>query len=205
MNGFPHDLPIVAILRGIRPDEIVAVAGTLYDCGIRAMEVPLNSPDPLDSIARLAARFGDTCLCGAGTVLIPEQVDAVAAAGGKLIVSPDCNAPVIRRALELGLMPAPGFATPTEAFAAIRAGARLLKLFPAASYGTGFLKALNEVLPPDVSVLAVGGVGPAEMKEWRTAGAKGFGIGGALYKPGRPLAEIEERAALLVSAYRAAA
>ena len=204
MQHFPHDTPIVAILRGIRPDEIVAVAGTLYDAGIRVIEVPLNSPDPLDSIALLAREFGDRCLCGAGTVLTPAQVDAVAAAGGKLIVSPDSNEAVIRRAVETGLSAAPGFATPTEAFAAIRAGAKVLKLFPAAAYGTAYLKALNEVLPKEVSVLAVGGVGAAEMPEWLAAGAKGFGIGGSLYKPGRPLAEIAERAASLVAAYRAA-
>jgi len=202
MNHFPHDMPIVAILRGVRPDEVVEVAGALYDAGLRAIEVPLNSPDPYDSIARLSAEFGGKCLCGAGTVLNAEQVDAVASAGGRLIVSPDSNPAVIRRALELGLVPAPGFATPTEAFAAIRVGAKILKLFPAAAYGTAYLKALREVLPKDVSVLAVGGVGPAEMKEWLAAGADGFGIGGGLYKPGRPVAEIAERAAALVSRLR---
>ena len=203
MQHFPRETPIVAILRGIRPDEVVEVAGALYEAGLRAIEVPLNSPDPYDSIARLSAEFGEKCLCGAGTVLNAEQVDQVAGAGGRLIVSPDSNPAVIRRALELGLVPAPGFATPTEAFAAIRAGAKILKLFPAAAYGTAYLKALREVLPKDVSVLAVGGVGPAEMKEWLAAGAEGFGIGGGLYKPGRPVAEIAERATALVAAYRA--
>jgi 2-dehydro-3-deoxyphosphogalactonate aldolase len=203
MTDFLHELPIVAILRGIRPDEILEVAGTLYEAGIRVIEVPLNSPDPLESIAKLANQFGDRCLCGAGTVLRPDQVDAVAEAGGKLIVSPDSNEAVIRRTVELGLVSAPGFATPTEAFAAIAAGAKTLKLFPAAAYGSRYLKALREVLPPDVSVLAVGGVGAAEMTEWLAAGAKGFGIGGELFKPGRPVAEIAERAAALVAAYRA--
>jgi len=203
MTDFLHELPIVAILRGVRPDEILEVASALYEAGIRVMEVPLNSPDPLDSIAKLAKEFGDRCLCGAGTVLRPDQVDAVAEAGGKLIVSPDSNDAVIRRTIELGLVSAPGFATPTEAFAAIAAGAKTLKLFPAAAYGTRYLKALREVLPMDVSVLAVGGVGAAEMPEWRAAGAKGFGIGGELYKPGRAVAEIAERAAALVAAYRA--
>jgi len=202
MNHFPHDMPLVAILRGVRPDEVVEVAAALYDAGIRAIEVPLNSPDPYDSITRLSAEFGEKCLCGAGTVLNAEQVDAVAGAGGRLIVSPDSNPAVIRRALELGLVPAPGFATPTEAFAAIRTGAKILKLFPAAAYGTPYLKALREVLPKDVSVLAVGGVGAAEMPEWLAAGADGFGIGGGLYKPGRPIAEIAERAAALVSRLR---
>ena len=203
MTDLPYHSPIVAILRGIRPDEILEVADALYSAGIRAIEVPLNSPDPLESIAKLAKSFGDRCLCGAGTVLRPDQVDAVAQAGGKLIVSPDSNAAVIRRSIELGLVSAPGFATPTEAFAAIAAGAKTLKLFPAAAYGTRYLKALREVLPTDVSVLAVGGVGAAEMKEWLAAGAKGFGIGGELYKPGRPVAEIAERAAALLAAYRA--
>jgi 2-dehydro-3-deoxyphosphogalactonate aldolase len=203
MTDFLHELPLVAILRGIRPDEILEVADALYAAGIRAIEVPLNSPDPLDSIARLAKSFGDRCLCGAGTVLRVDQVDAVAQAGGKLIVSPDSNEAVIRRTVDLGLVSAPGFATPTEAFAAIAAGAKTLKLFPAAAYGSRYLKALHDVLPKDVSVLAVGGVGAAEMKEWLAAGAKGFGIGGELYKPGRPVAEIAERAAALVAAYRA--
>jgi 2-dehydro-3-deoxyphosphogalactonate aldolase len=203
MTDFLQELPLVAILRGIRADEIVEVAGALYEAGIRAIEVPLNSPDPLTTIAKLAKEFGHRCLCGAGTVLRPDQVDAVAQAGGKLIVSPDSNEAVIRRSVELGLVSAPGFATPTEAFAAIAAGAKTLKLFPAAAYGTRYLKALREVLPADVSVLAVGGVGAAEMKEWLAAGARGFGIGGELYKPGRPVAEIAERAAALVAAYRA--
>ncbi|HMA52230.1 MAG TPA: 2-dehydro-3-deoxy-6-phosphogalactonate aldolase [Magnetospirillaceae bacterium] len=203
MTDLPFEPPIVAILRGIRPEEIVEVAGALVEAGLRAIEVPLNSPDPLESIARLAKSFGDRCLCGAGTVLRVDQVDAVAQAGGKLIVSPDTNAAVIRRTVELGLVSAPGFATPTEAFTAIAAGAKTLKLFPAAAYGTGYLKALREVLPADVSVLAVGGVVAAEMKDWLAAGAKGFGIGGELYKPGRPVAEIAERAAALIAAYRA--
>jgi 2-dehydro-3-deoxyphosphogalactonate aldolase len=205
MKTFPHDMPIVAILRGIRPDEIIEVSGALFGAGIRAIEVPLNSPQPLDSIAKLSREFGDRCLCGAGTVLRPDQVDAVAEAGGRLIVSPDSNVAVIRRTVELGLVPAPGFATPTEAFAAIAAGTKTLKLFPAAAYGSRYLKALRDVLPTDVSVLAVGGVGAAEMPEWLAAGANGFGVGGELYKPGRPVAEIAERAAALVAAYRASA
>jgi len=203
MNNFPHDPPIVAILRGVTPDEIVDVAEALYGAGIRAIEVPLNSPDPLISIARLASAMGDRCLCGAGTVLTVDQVDAVKAAGGRLIVSPNCNAAVIRHTVARGLVAAPGFATPTEAFAAIEAGATILKLFPAVAYGTRYLSALKEVLPPEVSVLAVGGVGASNMAEWTAAGAKGFGIGGELYKPGRGPFEIAERAVALVKAYRA--
>jgi 2-dehydro-3-deoxyphosphogalactonate aldolase len=204
MIAFPHDLPIVAILRGIAPDEILDVAEALVSAGIRAIEVPLNSPDPLTSIARLTAAFGESCLCGAGTVLSVEQVDDVAAAGGRLIVSPNCNVSVIRHAVARGLIATPGFATPTEAFAAIEAGAKILKLFPAEAYGAGYLSALGAVLPADVSVLAVGGVGAGTMGEWIAAGAKGFGIGSDLYKPRRSPSEVAERAASLVGAYRAA-
>ena len=200
---FPYDMPIVAILRGITPDEILDVAETLVGAGIRAIEVPLNSPEPMTSIARLSSAFGDRCLCGAGTVLTIEEVDEVRAAGGKLIVSPNCNPAVIRHAVAHHLAVAPGFATPTEAFAAIEAGAKLLKLFPAEAYSPRYVSALNAVLPRDVSVLAVGGVGAANMGEWIAAGAKGFGIGGELYKPGRGTFDIAERAAALVAAYRA--
>ena len=203
MIEFPHDLPIVAILRGIKPDEILDVAEALVAAGIRAIEVPLNSPDPLASIARLSSAFGRRCLCGAGTVLTVDQVEAVQAAGGRLIVSPNCNPAVIRHAVARQMIAAPGFATPTEAFAAIEAGAKVLKLFPAEAYGPRYISALNAVLPPGIAVLAVGGVGAANMGEWIAAGTKGFGIGGELYKPGRSAFDIAERAAALVAAYRA--
>lgn len=197
-------VPLVAILRGIRPDEVLAVGAALHDAGIGAIEVPLNSPSPLESVARLAERFGDRCLCGAGTVLQAADVDAVHAAGGRLIVTPNTMPAVIERAVALGLTVMPGFATATEAFAAIGAGASLLKLFPAASYGPGHLKALRDVLPPTVAVFAVGGVGAANLAPWRQAGCAGLGVGGDLYRAGHSAGEVHRRALALVAAWRAA-
>ena len=197
-------LPLVAILRGIRPDEVLEVAAALHEAGVGAIEVPLNSPSPLESITRLAGKFGDRCLCGAGTVLRPADVDAVHAAGGRLIVTPNTMPAVIERAVALGLTVMPGFATPTEAFAALEAGAGLLKLFPAASYGPGHLKALRDVLPPSVGVFAVGGVGAANLVPWRQAGCAGLGVGGDLYRAGHTAGEVHRRALALVAAWRAA-
>ncbi len=196
-------LPLVAILRGIRPEEVLDVAAALHEAGIGAIEVPLNSPSPLESIARLVARFGDRCLCGAGTVLSPADVDAVHATGGRLIVTPNTVPAVIERAATLGMTVMPGFATATEAFAALGAGAGMLKLFPAASYGPGHLKALREVLPRGVAVFAVGGVGAANLAPWRQAGCAGLGVGGDLYRAGHPAGEVHRRALALVAAWRA--
>ena len=197
-------LPLVAILRGIRAEEVLDVAAALYEAGIGAIEVPLNSPSPLESVSRLAAKFGDRCLCGAGTVLRPADVDAVHAAGGRLIVTPNTVPAVIERAVALGLTVMPGFATATEAFAALGAGAGMLKLFPAASYGPAHLKALRDVLPAAVSVFAVGGVGAANLAPWRMAGCAGLGVGGDLYRAGHPAGEVHRRALALVAAWRAA-
>lgn len=197
--------PVVAILRGVTPDEVVAIGEVLVGNGVRLIEVPLNSPDPIDSIGRLVAAMGDRALCGAGTVLAPGDVDRVAAAGGKLIVTPNTNPAVIARAVELGLEPMPGFATPTEAFAAYAAGARRLKLFPASGFGTGYLKAIREVLPRDARAWAVGGTGAANFAEWLAAGVEGIGVGGALYRPGDGAATVGERAAALTAAWRGAA
>lgn len=197
-------LPLVAILRGIRPEEVFEVAAALHEAGIGAIEVPLNSPTPLESVARLAEKFGDRCLCGAGTVLSPADVDAVHAAGGRLIVTPNTVPPVIERAVALGLTVMPGFATATEAFAALGAGAGMLKLFPAASYGPAHLKALRDVLPPAIAVFAVGGVGAANLAPWRQAGCAGLGVGGDLYRAGYPAGEVHRRALALVAAWRAA-
>jgi 2-dehydro-3-deoxyphosphogalactonate aldolase len=195
--------PLVAILRGVKPVEVVAIGEALIEAGFRAIEVPLNSPDPLDSIGRLARAFGDRCLIGAGTVLRVEDVDAVKAAGGALIVTPNTDAAVIARAVALGLQTAPGFATATEAFAAIAAGARVLKLFPASTYGPAHLKALKSVLPTAVPVFAVGGVGPQDMAGWIAAGAAGFGVGGELYRTGDPPEGVARKARALVSALSA--
>jgi 2-dehydro-3-deoxyphosphogalactonate aldolase len=197
-------LPLVAILRGIRPQEVLEVGAALHEAGIGAIEVPLNSPSPLESVSRLAQKLGDHCLCGAGTVLTPADVDAVHAAGGRLIVTPNTVPTVIERALALGMTVMPGFATATEAFAALGAGAGLLKLFPAASYGPRHLQALRDVLPPAVAVFAVGGVGAANLTPWRQAGCAGLGVGGDLYRAGHSAGEVHRRALALVAAWRAA-
>jgi 2-dehydro-3-deoxyphosphogalactonate aldolase len=195
-------MPIVAILRGVRPDEVISISEAIHAAGIKIVEVPLNSPSPLDSIARLQA-LREQIVSGAGTVVTAADVDAVVAAGGQIIVAPNTDPAVIGRAIALGAVPMPGVATATESFAALAAGARILKLFPAASYGAGHLKALGAVLPPDAVLLPVGGVGPAQMAEWWAAGARGFGLGSDLYRPGMIAAEVGQRAAAAVAAMRA--
>ncbi len=194
--------PVVAIVRGVTPDEAPAIAEALYTEGVRAIEVPLNSPDPFESLRRLVQACGDSMACGSGTVLTPANVEAVAQAGGTLVVSPNTDSLVIRRAVTLGLDVAPGIATATEAFQAIAAGARHLKLFPAATYGPGHLKQLKAVLPPEVIVWAVGGVGPDDMAAWWAAGARAFGLGGELYRAGQTAAETRAKAARVVAAAR---
>jgi len=201
---WPADAPpIVAILRGVRPGEAGSIAQALYDAGLRMIEVPLNSPDPLESIAHLSRAFGDRCLIGAGTVLSVADVEAVEAAGGKLVVTPNTDPAVIRRAVALGMLVLPGFATASEAFAALQAGAHGLKLFPATTYGPGHLKALKSVLPRAVPVFAVGGVGAADLDVWRAAGADGFGVGGEIYKPGDSAEDVEHKAQALMAALAA--
>jgi len=197
-----RELPLIAILRGVIPDRALEVGEALHASGIRAIEVPLNSPDPFDSIARLTANFGVSCICGAGTVLRAADVDRTHRVGGRLIVAPNTDRDVIARALQHKLIAMPGFATATEAFAAIAAGAECLKLFPAASCGPKHLKALKAVLPSHVEVFAVGGVGPDQVEEWASAGASGFAFGSELFKPEYSTDEIAERARRLVSAVR---
>lgn len=197
------ECPVVAIVRGVRPDEILAHAEALHQAGIRGMEVPLNSPQPIDSLRRLAEAYGARMAVGAGTVLTAAGVDDVAQAGGRIIVSPNTSREVIRRAIELELDPAPGFATPTEAFMAIEAGARHLKLFPAVTYGPAHVQQLKSVLPAAAVVWAVGGVGAAQMADWWAAGCRAFGVGGELYRPGQSPEQTAERAARVVAAARA--
>lgn len=197
--------PIIAILRGIRPDEIIDIADALFEAGIRAIEVPLNSPDPYASLQRLCSAYAAKCLCGAGTVTTAADVERVHSAGGSLVVAPNTDAAVIGRAVDLGMLPMPGFATATEAFAALFAGAQHLKLFPAASCGPAHVRALRAVLPESTRIFAVGGVEIPAMQQWLSAGVAGFGIGGELYRPGQTAAEVARRANTIVQAFRSAA
>lgn len=185
--------PLIAILRGLRPDEARAVGEALVTSGWKLIEVPLNSPDPLRSIATLARAFPDA-LIGAGTVLQPEQVREVHAAGGQLVVAPNFNAEVVREAVRLGMACLPGVLTATEAFAALAAGATGLKLFPAEMIPPEAVKALRAVLPAETLLLPVGGIGTGNMAAYRAAGANGFGIGSALYKPGMAPPEVKRNA-----------
>jgi len=194
---------MVAILRGLSPQHAPEVGAALVAAGFRVIEVPLNSPQPLESIKLLAAAHRD-CLVGAGTVLTAAEVDRVHGAGGRLVVAPNCSPPVIRRALELGMRVLPGIATATEAFAALDAGATDLKLFPAASYGPKHLKALKSVLPGHVRVFPVGGIGSQDIAAWLGSGADGFGFGSELFTPAYTLPEIRNRAAALFAALRVA-
>ena len=192
--------PIVAILRGVRPDEVADVADALYDAGVRVIEVPLNSPQPFDSIARLVDRFHGRALIGAGTVMSPDDVTRLAETGARLVVMPHGDPAVIRAARARGLIVAPGVATPTEAFAALAAGADALKLFPAEGIPPKIVKALRAVLPKDALVLAVGGVGVDNMADYARAGCNGYGIGSSLYAPGRGVADVAAAARALVVA-----
>ncbi len=195
-------MPLVAILRGIQPHEAVAVGEALVAAGITILEVPLNSPEPLDSIARLARAVGDRASVGAGTVLEPEAVDAVFEAGGQIVVSPNCDAAVIRRTRARGMVSLPGCLTPSEAFAALKAGAHAVKLFPGELVTPGVAKAMAAVLPKKTRLLVVGGVSADTLKDWRGGPVQGFGIGSSLYKPGLSADEVGRRARALTDAIR---
>jgi 2-dehydro-3-deoxyphosphogalactonate aldolase len=196
-------LPLVAILRGVRPEEAAGIGMALVAAGFAIIEVPLNSPRPMDGIRAMAQAVGDRALVGAGTVLRAEQVGAVAEAGGRLIVMPHSDTAVISAAKAAGLACVPGFATPTEAFSALVAGADALKLFPAEANPPPVLKALRAVIPAEVPILPVGGITPEAMAGYVRAGANGFGLGSALYRPGMTAAEVGERAGRFVAAWRA--
>ncbi|MBB4154836.1 2-dehydro-3-deoxyphosphogalactonate aldolase [Sphingomonas jinjuensis] len=197
--------PLVAILRGIRPDEVEAVGDVLVEAGFTMIEVPLNSPDPFASIAGLARRLGDRAMVGAGTVLKVEDVARVGDAGGQLIISPNTNVEVIAATARAGMVSMPGYFTPSEAFAAIDAGANALKLFPAEAASPVVLKAQRAVVPKSVPVLIVGGVTPDGMAPWRAAGADGFGLGSALYKLGATADDVGRSARAFVEAWRTGA
>jgi len=200
---FLAPLPLIAVLRGITPEEIPGVAGALFEAGFRVLEVPLNSPRAFASIAQLAQRHGDHCLVGAGTVIDVADVARIRDAGGRLVVMPHADTAVVRAAKTAGLVCAPGVATPTEAFAAIAAGADGLKMFPAEALPPAALKAWRAVLPKEIPVFAVGGIRPETMAAYWAAGAAGFGTGSNLYRPGAALAEVRAAAAAFAAAARA--
>ena len=196
-NGAPR---VIAILRGLQPGNALEIGEALIEAGIRLIEVPLNSPEPFQSIAFLQREFGEIAVIGAGTVTAPDAVGELAATGASLAVTPNTDAVIIRQAIAAGLTIIPGFVTPTEAFVAIAAGARRLKLFPAGSLGTGHLGAVREILPRGFGVWAVGGIGADNARSWLDAGAEGIGVGGSVFKPGFTADEVRAKALAIVAA-----
>jgi len=199
LQRYLDECPLVAILRGVTADEAEAIGEAAYEGGIRMLEVPLNSPDPLHSIELLAKRFGERALVGAGTVIDAADVARIRDAGGRLIVSPDTNAQVIAATAAAGMVSCPAFFTPSEAFTALRSGATALKLFPAEGAAPAVLKAQLAILPKGVTVLIVGGIKPDNMRPWIDAGASGFGLGSGLYKPGQSPSETLDKARAYVA------
>jgi 2-dehydro-3-deoxyphosphogalactonate aldolase len=199
LHRYLDQCPLIAIVRGMTPDVAEAIGDAIFEGGIRIVEVPLNSPDPLESIEKLARRFGERMLVGAGTVLDPADVPRVQEAGGRIIVSPDTNIEVIAASAAAGLVASPGYFTPSEAFSAIRAGAAALKLFPAEGASPAMLKAHLAVIPKGMPMIIVGGINPDNMQPWIEAGATGFGLGSGLYKPGQTAAETADKARAYVA------
>lgn len=202
-QGYFSECPLIAILRGVKPDEAEAIGDALVEGGIRIIEVPLNSPDPLASIARLGTRLEGRAMVGAGTVLRVEQIEPIRAAGGRLIVSPSTDVDVIAATVAAGLVSCPGYFTPSEAFAALDAGAHALKLFPAEAASPAVVRAQRAVLPRDVRLIVVGGIAPDSMAPWFAAGADGFGLGSGIYRPGQTAAATLEKARAFVAALAA--
>ena len=194
--------PLIAILRGVTPNEVVAIGTVLHEAGIAIVEVPMNSPDPVESIRRLVQKFGTQMLIGAGTVMTPDQVDEIDAYGGRLIVTPHAAGAVVRQAKHHGMIACPGFATPTEAFAMLEAGADGIKLVPAEAASPAVLKGIRAVLPQGTLVLPVGGIDAGNMRPWLDAGAAGFGIGSSIYKAGDTADIVAAKAAKLVAGLR---
>jgi 2-dehydro-3-deoxyphosphogalactonate aldolase len=199
LKAWLHRSPLIAILRGVKPSEVESIGAALEEAGIAIVEVPLNSPEPLKSIELLSQSFGDRMLIGAGTLTNASQVESVASAGGRLIVTPHADVAIVRAAKAAGLTAVPGFFNPTEAFALLQAGADGIKLFPADVLGPAMLKAMRAVLPKDAIVIPVGGVGAAQIPAWLSAGAQGFGLGSSLYKPGDNSEAVKAKAKALVA------
>ena len=197
-------LPLIAILRGITPAEAEQHVEVLIEAGFNAIEIPLNSPDWQSSIKAVSAKYGARALIGGGTVLTPQNVDQLAELGGKLVVTPNTSAPVIRRAVELGMVVCAGCATASEAFTALEAGAQGLKIFPSSAFGPDYIKALKAVLPPEIPVFAVGGVTPENLHLFMAAGCVGAGLGSDLYRAGQPVSRTQQQARAFIDAYRGA-
>jgi 2-dehydro-3-deoxyphosphogalactonate aldolase len=197
-------LPLIAILRGITPAEVEQHVEVLIEAGFNAIEIPLNSPDWQTSIKAVSAKYGARALIGGGTVLTPQNVDQLAELGGKLVVTPNTSAPVIRRAVELGMVVCAGCATASEAFNALEAGAQGLKIFPSSAFGPDYIKALKAVLPPETPVFAVGGVTPENLHLFMAAGCVGAGLGSDLYRAGQPVSRTQQQARAFIDAYQGA-
>lgn len=197
-------MPVVAIIRGVTPNEVVDIGNAIHEAGVGVIEVPLNSPNAFESIRRLSESLGSKCVIGCGTLLRKKDVERVADAGGQIAVTPNTRPAIIKRCIGFGMTPIPGWATPSEAFAAHRAGANYLKLFPAATYGPNHIKAVRAVLPKQVKILAVGGVGAKDAQQWLDAGVDGFGIGSEIYAAGRSASDVQERTIEIVKAIKSA-